>query len=100
KKAEAEESAPLMGGDTARNLRRVFMLSEMLKDEAPKNGFKPRKVHVIGDGTMGGDNAAWCVVCGMQASLQDLDEAQIKKALSRAKGLFKKQLRGQTTIDS
>jgi 3-hydroxyacyl-CoA dehydrogenase/enoyl-CoA hydratase/3-hydroxybutyryl-CoA epimerase len=100
KKAETEMFVPLMAGDTARNLRRVFMLSEMLKDEAPKNGFKPRKVHVIGAGTMGGDIAAWCVVCGMQASLQDLDEAQIKKALSRAKGLFKKQLRGQTTIDS
>jgi 3-hydroxyacyl-CoA dehydrogenase/enoyl-CoA hydratase/3-hydroxybutyryl-CoA epimerase len=99
-KAETEMFVPLMAGDTARNLRRVFMLSEMLKDEAPKNGFKPRKVHVIGAGTMGGDIAAWCVVCGMQASLQDLDEAQIKKALSRAKGLFKKQLRGQTTIDS
>ena len=77
------------------------MLSEMLKDEAPKNGFKPRKfVHVIGAGTMGGDIAAWCVVCGMQASLQDLDEAQLKKALARAKGLFKKQLRGKTTIDA
>jgi 3-hydroxyacyl-CoA dehydrogenase/enoyl-CoA hydratase/3-hydroxybutyryl-CoA epimerase len=100
KKTETEMFAPLMAGDTARNLRRVFMLSEMLKDEAPKNGFKPRKVHVIGAGTMGGDIAAWCVVCGMQASLQDLDEAQIKKALSRAKGLFKKQLRGETAIDS
>jgi 3-hydroxyacyl-CoA dehydrogenase / enoyl-CoA hydratase / 3-hydroxybutyryl-CoA epimerase len=100
KKAETEMFAPLMAGDTARNLRRVFMLSEMLKDEAPKNGFKPQKVHVIGAGTMGGDIAAWCVVCGMQASLQDLDEAQIKKALSRAKGLFKKQLRGQTAIAS
>ena len=100
RKAETEMFAPLMAGETARNLRRVFMLSEMLKDEAPKNGFKPRKVHVIGAGTMGGDIAAWCVVCGMQASLQDLDEAQIKKALSRAKGLFKKQLRGQTAIDA
>ena len=100
KKAETEMFAPLMAGETARNLRRVFMLSEMLKDEAPKNGFKPRKVHVIGAGTMGGDIAAWCVVCGMQASLQDLNEAQIKKALSRAKGLFKKQLRGQTAIDA
>jgi 3-hydroxyacyl-CoA dehydrogenase/enoyl-CoA hydratase/3-hydroxybutyryl-CoA epimerase len=100
KKAETEMFAPLMAGETARNLRRVFMLSEMLKDEAPKNGFKPRKVHVIGAGTMGGDIAAWCVVCGMQASLQDLDEAQIKKALLRAKGLFKKQLRGQVAIDS
>ena len=89
-----------MASDTSRNLRRVFMLSEMLKDEAPKNGFKPKFVHVVGAGTMGGDIAAWCVVCGMQASLQDLDEGQLKKALARAKGLFKKQLRGEAAIDA
>ncbi|MGB6387953.1 MAG: enoyl-CoA hydratase-related protein, partial [Methyloceanibacter sp.] len=65
--AETEIFAPLMASETSRNLRRVFMLSEMLKDEAPKDGFKPRRVHVIGAGTMGGDIAAWCVVCGMQA---------------------------------
>jgi len=98
--AETEIFAPLMASDTSRNLRRVFMLSEMLKDEAPKNGYKPKLVHIVGAGTMGGDIAAWCVVCGMQASLQDLEEAQLKKALARAKGLFKKQLRGNTAIDS
>jgi 3-hydroxyacyl-CoA dehydrogenase / enoyl-CoA hydratase / 3-hydroxybutyryl-CoA epimerase len=98
--AETEMFAPLMASDTSRNLRRVFMLSEMLKDEAPKAGFKPKLVHVVGAGTMGGDIAAWCVVCGMQASLQDLDEGQLKKALARAKGLFKKQLRGTTAIDA
>ena len=98
--AETEIFAPLMASDASRNLRRVFMLSEMLKDEAPKNGFKPKFVHVVGAGTMGGDIAAWCVVCGMQASLQDLDEGQLKKALARAKGLFSKQLRGKTAIDA
>ena len=89
-----------MASETSRNLRRVFKLSEMLKDEAPKDGFKPKRVHVIGAGTMGGDIAAWCVVCGMQASLQDLDEAQIKKALSRAKSLFRRQLRGKQAVDA
>jgi 3-hydroxyacyl-CoA dehydrogenase/enoyl-CoA hydratase/3-hydroxybutyryl-CoA epimerase len=98
--AETEIFAPLMASDTSRNLRRVFMLSEMLKNEAPKNGFRPKFVHVVGAGTMGGDIAAWCVVCGMQASLQDLDEGQLKKALARAKGLFKKQLRGKAAIDA
>ena len=98
--AETEIFAPLMASETSRNLRRVFMLSEMLKDEAPKNGFKPKLVHVVGAGTMGGDIAAWCVVCGMQASLQDLDEGQLKKALVRAKGLFKKQLRSKVAIDA
>jgi 3-hydroxyacyl-CoA dehydrogenase / enoyl-CoA hydratase / 3-hydroxybutyryl-CoA epimerase len=98
--AETEMFAPLFVSETSRNLRRVFKLSEMLKDEAPKDGFKPRKVHVIGAGTMGGDIAAWCVVSGMQASLQDVDEAQIAKALSRAKGLFKRNLRTPTAINA
>jgi 3-hydroxyacyl-CoA dehydrogenase/enoyl-CoA hydratase/3-hydroxybutyryl-CoA epimerase len=98
--AELEYFAPLFASDTSRNLRRVFKLSEMLKDEAPKDGFKPKRVHVIGAGTMGGDIAAWCVVCGMQASFQDLDEAQIKKALSRAKSLFRRQLRGKQAVDA
>jgi 3-hydroxyacyl-CoA dehydrogenase/enoyl-CoA hydratase/3-hydroxybutyryl-CoA epimerase len=98
--AETEAFAPLMASETSRNLRRVFNLSEMLKDEAPKDGFKPRKVHVIGAGTMGGDIAAWCVVSGMQASLQDVDEGQIAKALSRAKGLFKRRLRTPTAINA
>ena len=98
--AETEMFAPLMVSETSRNLRRVFKLSEMLKADAPKDTFKPRKVHVIGAGTMGGDIAAWCVACGMQASVQDLDEAQIGKALSRAKKLFKKRVRGKTAFDS
>jgi 3-hydroxyacyl-CoA dehydrogenase/enoyl-CoA hydratase/3-hydroxybutyryl-CoA epimerase len=103
--AETEMFTPLMASEASRNLRRVFKLSEMLKDEAPKgetrkDGFKPRKVHVIGAGTMGGDIAAWCVVQGMQASLQDLDEAQIGKALARAKVLFKRQLRTPLAIET
>ncbi len=98
--AETEIFAPLMVSEASRNLRRVFMLSEMLKDEAPNDSFKPKRVHVIGAGTMGGDIAAWCVVCGMQASLQDLDEAQISKALARAKSLFRRQLRGKQAVDA
>jgi 3-hydroxyacyl-CoA dehydrogenase / enoyl-CoA hydratase / 3-hydroxybutyryl-CoA epimerase len=98
--AETEMFTPLMASEASRNLRRVFKLSEMLKDEAPKDGFKPRKVHVIGAGTMGGDIAAWCVVQGMQASLQDVDEAQIGKALARAKGLFKRHLRTPLAVET
>jgi 3-hydroxyacyl-CoA dehydrogenase/enoyl-CoA hydratase/3-hydroxybutyryl-CoA epimerase len=98
--AETEMFTPLMASEASRNLRRVFKLSEMLMDDAPKDGFKPRRVHVIGAGTMGGDIAAWCVVQGMQASLQDLDEAQIGKALARAEGLFKRQLRTKLAIDA
>jgi 3-hydroxyacyl-CoA dehydrogenase/enoyl-CoA hydratase/3-hydroxybutyryl-CoA epimerase len=98
--AETEMFTPLMASEASRNLRRVFKLSEMLKDEAPKDGFKPRRVHVIGAGTMGGDIAAWCVTQGMQASLQDVDAAQIGKALARAKSLFKRQLRTPLAVET
>ncbi len=100
KPAETTAFAPLMTSDTARNLRRVFRLTEMLKNEAPKDAFKPQRVHVVGAGTMGGDIAAWCVVCGMQASLQDLSEEQIGKALARAKKLFKQRLRTKQGVDA
>lgn len=100
KPAETTAFAPLMTSDTARNLRRVFRLTEMLKNEAPKELFKPRRVHVVGAGTMGGDIAAWCVVCGMQASLQDLNEEQLDKALARAKKLFKRRLRTKQAVDA
>jgi 3-hydroxyacyl-CoA dehydrogenase/enoyl-CoA hydratase/3-hydroxybutyryl-CoA epimerase len=36
----------------------------------------------------------------MQASLQDLDEAQIGKALARAKGLFKRRLRNPLAVET
>ena len=98
--AETRAFAPLMVSDTARNLRRVFGLSELLKDEAPKDGFAPQRVHVIGAGTMGGDIAAWCVVCGFEVSLQDLTMEQIKPALGRAKKLFRKRLRKKLAVDA
>lgn len=100
KPAETTAFVPLMTSDTAGNLRRVFRLMEMLKNEAPKDVFKPLRVHVVGAGIMGGDIAAWCVVSGMQASLQDLSEEQLDKALARAKDLFKKRLRSKQAVDA
>jgi 3-hydroxyacyl-CoA dehydrogenase/enoyl-CoA hydratase/3-hydroxybutyryl-CoA epimerase len=98
--AETRFFAPLMVSDTSRNLRRVFRLSEMLKAEAPKNIPKPRRVHVIGAGTMGADIAAWCVISGMEVSLQDMSQEQVDKALASAKKLFRKRLRGSTAVDT
>ncbi len=98
--AELRYFAPLMVSETSRNLRRVFKLSEMLKNEAPKDSAKPQRVHVIGAGTMGGDIAAWCVISGMEVSLQDVSQEAVEKALGRAKSLFKKRLRGSTEVDT
>jgi 3-hydroxyacyl-CoA dehydrogenase / enoyl-CoA hydratase / 3-hydroxybutyryl-CoA epimerase len=99
--AETRIFAPLMVSDTSRNLRRVFHLSEMLKNEAPKEGIaKVQRVHVIGAGTMGGDIAAWCVISGLEVSLQDQTREQVEKALGRAKSLFRKRLRGRGEADT
>ena len=97
---ETDYFAPLMVSETARNLRRVFRLSEMLKDAAPKNGFEPLRVHVVGAGTMGGDIAAVCVLSGFEVSLQDLSMEQIEPALKRAKGLFGKRLKKARDVEA
>jgi 3-hydroxyacyl-CoA dehydrogenase/enoyl-CoA hydratase/3-hydroxybutyryl-CoA epimerase len=91
-----------MASDTAKNLRRVFFLSEGLKKQGVRGKDKPvfRRVHVIGAGVMGGDIAAWCALRGMGVTLQDLDMERIKPALDRAKALFKKRLRKKVEIDN
>ena len=93
---------PLMATDTARNLRRVFFLSEGLKKQGLRGSEKPvfRRVHVIGAGVMGGDIAAWCALRGLGVTLQDLDMERITPALARAKSLFKKRLRDPVAVAS
>jgi len=97
--AESRTFVPLMISETSRNLRRVFRLQEMLKDQAPKSRFKPLRMHVVGAGTMGGDIAAWGVYSGMEVSLQDQTQEQVNKALGRAKQLFKKRMRSSRDVD-
>lgn len=98
--AETRMFAPLMVSETSRNLRRVFHLSEMLKALAPKGMAKPLRVHVIGAGTMGADIAAWCVVSGMEVSLQDMEMAPIEAAIARSKKLFRKRLKKKVAVES
>ena len=86
KLAETRAFAPLMVGETSKNLRRVFKLSEMMKAQAPKSlAFKPLRVHVIGAGVMGADIAGWCVASGMEVSLGDLNAEQIAKGIAAQK---------------
>jgi len=92
----AEESTrvgKLITGDTSKNLRRVFFLMERLKGIGKKTDIKVRRVHVIGAGVMGGDIAAWCVLRGLEVTLQDRELKYIEPALKRAKSLFRKKLR-------
>ena len=93
KREETRTFAPLMISEQSHNLRRVFRLSEMLKGEAPKDGYRPMRAHVVGAGTMGADIAMVCAAEGMEVSLQDVSEDAINKALDRAQPFFKKRLR-------
>jgi len=85
---EASRFAPLLATDTARNLRRVFFLSEGLKKQGLRGNEKPvfRRVHVVGAGVMGGDIAAWCALRGLGVTLQDLDMERIAPALVTREG--------------
>ncbi len=101
KKAETRAFAPLMLGDTSRNLRRVFKLSEIMKAQAPKSSaYKPLRVHVIGAGVMGADIAGWCVASGMEVSLQDLNPDQIKKGMDAQKKLLSRKFKTKAARDA
>jgi 3-hydroxyacyl-CoA dehydrogenase / enoyl-CoA hydratase / 3-hydroxybutyryl-CoA epimerase len=91
----------LMLGETSKNLRRVFKLSEMMKAQAPKGlAFKPLRVHVIGAGVMGADIAGWCVACGLEVSLQDVNSEQIAKGIGAQKKLFTRKFRTRPQRDA
>ena len=91
--AEAESVANLITGPTAQNLIRVFLLQEQLKALGRGTDFKPKCIHVIGAGIMGGDIAAWCALRGMQVTLSDQSPERIAPAIKRAHTLFKRRLK-------
>lgn len=95
---EARRVGRLITGETSRNLRRVFYLMERLKGFAKVSDFKARRVHVVGAGVMGGDIAAWCVIKGLEVTLQDREMKYIEPALKRAKSLFRKKLRDPAQV--
>jgi 3-hydroxyacyl-CoA dehydrogenase/enoyl-CoA hydratase/3-hydroxybutyryl-CoA epimerase len=98
--AEADSIASLVKGVTARNLIRVFMLQEQLKSLSRDTQWKPRAVHVVGAGTMGGDIAAWCALRGFRVSLQDQSPERIAPAIKRAYELFKRRLKDPIAIQA
>ena len=95
---EAKAVGKLMVSSQAEGLRRVFSLMERLKSEGKQSDFRARNVHVVGAGVMGGDIAAWCVVRGLNVSLQDREMKYIEPALKRAEKLFKKKLRDPAKV--
>ena len=90
---EAVRVGRLVTGSVSRGLRRVFWLMERLKEYGKNSDFKARRVHVIGAGVMGGDIAAWCVLQGLEVTLQDREMQYIEPAMKRARRLFARKLR-------
>jgi 3-hydroxyacyl-CoA dehydrogenase/enoyl-CoA hydratase/3-hydroxybutyryl-CoA epimerase len=91
--AEARSIAALMVGETSRNLVRVFLLQERLKNLGGKSQVPFARVHVVGAGVMGGDIAAWCAQRGLNVTLQDRELKFIEPALTRARDAFAKRLK-------
>jgi 3-hydroxyacyl-CoA dehydrogenase / enoyl-CoA hydratase / 3-hydroxybutyryl-CoA epimerase len=91
--AEARSIATLMIGDTSRNLVRVFLLQDRLKNLGGKSNRPIERVHVVGAGVMGGDIAAWCAQRGLNVTLQDRELKFIEPALGRAREAFTKRLK-------
>lgn len=90
---EAKTCAEMLLTNTSRNLVRIFFLQERLKGLAKESQFAPKRVHVIGAGTMGGDIAAWCALQGMHVTLQDREAKFIAPAIKRAYQLYKEKLK-------
>ncbi len=95
---EAHSIAELMCGETARNLVRVFLLQDRLKGLGRTTRFKPRRVHIIGTGIMGGDIAAWCASRGMDVSVQDREEKYVKAARDRARTFLERKLKDPARV--
>ena len=92
--AEAASIARLFVSPTSKNLQRLFFLQERLKGFGRQaKDFKPKHIHVIGAGTMGGDIAAWCASRGMHVTLQDRDIKYIAPAIKRAHKTYNKRIR-------
>lgn len=90
--AERRAVVKLAGTPTARNLIRIFFLTERLKTLGGKD-HGIQHVHVVGAGVMGGDIAAWSAYKGFNVTLQDREQRFIDPAMERAQALFAKRVK-------
>ena len=91
----------ILGSKTAKNLLRVFLLREKLKDLGKINSkaknteqYPIKHIHVIGAGTMG-DIAIWCVLQGFIVSIQDLSVEQIARVMKKASRDFNRKFKNK-----
>jgi len=98
--AEAQSVARLITGSSSRNLVRVFLLQERLKAQGKADFDRPRTVHVVGGGVMGGDIAIWCALQGLQVTIQDLDLTRLGQVVKRGQLLFSKVLKEHRAVEA
>ncbi len=90
--AERRAVVKLAGTSTARNLIRIYFLTERMK-ALGKGEPGIQHVHVVGAGVMGGDIAAWAAYKGFNVTLQDREQRFIDPAMARAQVLFEKKVK-------
>jgi len=90
---EIDSVASLVTNSTAQNLVHVFFLQEKLKTQGNKKDFKPKHVHVIGGGIMGGDIAAWCALRGFNVTVQDKKPEALAGTMKRSLTMFQKKFK-------
>ena len=88
----------LIAHPTGRNLVRIFFLQERMKALGKGSDFKPRHVHIVGAGVMGGDIAAICAMRGLTVTLQDTAPERLAPAVKRAAQLFRRRLRDERPV--
>ncbi|HEX7554750.1 MAG TPA: 3-hydroxyacyl-CoA dehydrogenase NAD-binding domain-containing protein, partial [Geothrix sp.] len=98
--AEAESVARLITGSSARNLVRVFLLQERLKAQGKTDSVRPRAIHVVGGGVMGGDIAIWCALQGLSVTIQDIDTSRLGQVVKRGQLLFSKVLKERRAVEA
>lgn len=96
--AEAESVGKLLVSRTSKNLVRIFLLRERMRNLAPKRD-AIKRVHVVGAGVMGGDIAAWCALRGLEVGVQDRALEFVEPAMKRARELFGKRLKAPGAAD-
>ncbi len=95
---EAISVSQLMVTKTAQNLVRVFSLQEQMKSFSKLKDYKPRHIHVIGGGVMGGDIAIWFALQGYNVTIQDREQKTLAAVIKRAYKLYKRKLKKRLLI--
>lgn len=95
---EAKNVSELFLNETTHHLIELFFLQENLKNLGKLKDYKPKHVHVIGAGVMGGDIAAWAALKGFTVTIQDREAKFIAPVIKRAAKLFKKKLKEKRLV--